>query len=80
MAVQPLTKTKIIKKVTKHPMRFQSHQWARLGVSSFPIRVPALLREFCRSLGSLQSWHPKAGRSPHLCVFVLGVLEEAQRY
>merc|ERR1712046_277658 len=33
MAVQPLNKVKIVKKVTKHPNRFQSHQWKRVGAS-----------------------------------------------
>merc|ERR1712100_657849 len=33
MAVQPLSKVKIVKKVTKHPNRFQSHQWLRVKTS-----------------------------------------------
>ena len=33
MAVQPLSKIKIVKKITAHPNRFQGHQWKRLGVS-----------------------------------------------
>jgi len=37
MAVQPLTKTKIVKKITAHPNRFQAHQFKRLDVSSKPL-------------------------------------------
>ncbi|CDW77679.1 ribosomal protein 49 [Stylonychia lemnae] len=33
MAVQPLNKTKIIKKITKHPNRFQSDKYYRVGAS-----------------------------------------------
>ena len=44
MAVQPLNKVKIIKKVTKHVARFQSHQFMRLNVSRWhSIRPPILL-------------------------------------
>ena len=35
MAVQPLNKTKIIKKITKHANRFQSDKYMRVGVSHF---------------------------------------------
>ena len=34
MAVQPLNKSKIIKKVKKHPIRFQSDQFMRVKVKS----------------------------------------------
>ena len=34
MAVQPLNKTKIIKKVTKHANRFHSDRYFRVGVST----------------------------------------------
>jgi len=34
MAVQPLTKTKIVKKITAHTNRFQAHQFKRLDVSN----------------------------------------------
>lgn len=33
MAVQPLEKRKIVKKITKHPNRFQSDRFMRVGVS-----------------------------------------------
>ena len=36
MAVQPLNKTKIIKKITKHANRFQSDKYYRVGVSIAP--------------------------------------------
>ena len=34
MAVQPLNKRKIVKKITHTPRRFQSHQWKRVNPDS----------------------------------------------
>ena len=36
MAVQPLNKTKIIKKIKHHPNRFQGDRFKRVGVSTPP--------------------------------------------
>ena len=36
MAVQPLNRRKIVKKITYTPRRFQSDRFKRLNVSSFP--------------------------------------------
>lgn len=36
MAVQPLNKTKIIKKIKHHPNRFQGDRFKRVGVSDQP--------------------------------------------
>lgn len=48
MAVQPLNKTKIIKKIKKHPNRFASDKYNKVGVSiTF---FPALML-FNRPLG-----------------------------
>merc|ERR1711939_1212370 len=34
MAVQPLNRRKIVKKITRTPRRFQSHQWKRVNPDS----------------------------------------------
>ena len=34
MAVQPLNRRKIVKKITRTPKRFQSHQWKRVNPNS----------------------------------------------
>lgn len=39
MAVQPLNKTKIIKKIKHHPNRFQGDRFKRVGVST-PTATP----------------------------------------
>ena len=44
MAVQPLNKTKIIKKAKKHPNRFQSDKFLRVGVSTTHIKTGLALR------------------------------------
>ena len=36
MAVRPLNRRKIVKKITRIPRRFQSHQWKRVNVSTRP--------------------------------------------
>ena len=49
MAVQPLNKTKIIKKVTKHANRFHSDRYHRVGVSTECDTLGRLLGEACQA-------------------------------
>ena len=70
MAVQPLNKIKIIKKVTKHPARFQSHQFMRLNVSQWSsIRLPVLLSQLF--VPTEQNGKMIAFLIANLCVFRL---------
>lgn len=46
MAVQPLEKRKIVKKITKHPNRFQSDRFMRVGVSRLLGSVQTLIVRF----------------------------------
>lgn len=46
MAVQPLEKRKIVKKITKHPNRFQSDRFMRVGVSRLLHSVQTLIVRF----------------------------------
>ena len=57
MAVQPLNKTKIIKKVKKHANRFHSDRYFRVGVSTELPAMPGnaasiwILTRVCRHPG-----------------------------
>ena len=52
MAVQPLNKSKIIKKIKKHPNRFQSDKYLRVPVS--PISSLSMTTLTCMNVAILE--------------------------
>jgi len=85
MAVQPLTKTKIIKKTTTHPNKFQSHQFKRLNVSftnyylDSKLLLTFLSKSIDQSLRDNNSFE-KLEIERFLICACLEIMEKAQRY